>query len=331
MLPSPPGREQGRGNLGDHFGGAGGPTPSIGRMTRRGWLLFAAMGVIWGIPYLLIKVAVAGGLHPATLVFFRTALGALLLVPLAATRGELRPLFPYWRPLLAYTFVEVTAPWFLLADAERRLSSSLAGLLIAAVPLIGAVIAWLTAGDDRPDIRRVLGLVVGLAGVATLVGFNVSARDLGAVGEVGLVALGYAIGPAIIARQLRNAPTVGVVAASIALTAVAYAPLGLAQLPASVPPVEVMASVAGLGVVCTALAFVLFFALIAEAGPVRATVITYVNPAVALVLGVLLRGEPFTAGIAIGFGLILIGSVLSTRRNVSGGRPAMAEVQEASG
>lgn len=288
------------------------------------------MSLIWGIPYLLIKVAV-GGLHPATLVLARTAIGALVLVPLAATRGELRPLLPYWRPLLLYTFVEVAAPWFLLADAERRLSSSLAGLLIAAVPLIGAVIAWLTAGDDRPDVRRVLGLVVGLAGVAALVGFNVSAHDLGAVGEVGLVALGYAIGPAIIARQLRKAPSVGVVAASIALTALAYIPLGLGQLPSAVPAFDVMASVAGLGLVCTALAFVLFFALIAEAGPVRATVITYVNPAVALALGVLLRGEPFTAGIAVGFTLILFGSVLSTRRNVSAGRPAMAEAREASG
>jgi drug/metabolite transporter (DMT)-like permease len=284
-------------------------------MTRRGWLLFAAMSLIWGIPYLLIKVAV-GGLHPATLVFFRSTLAALLLVPLAASRGDLRPLLPYWRPLLVYTFVEVTAPWFLLADAERRLSSSLAGLLLAAVPLIGAVIAWLTAGQDRPDRGRIAGLLVGLLGVAALVGLNVSARDYGAVVEVGLVAIGYALGPAIIARQLKAAPSVGVVAASIALTAIAYAPLGLTQLPAAVPSLKVAGAVAGLAVICTVLAFVLFLELIAEAGPVRATVITYVNPAVALVLGVLILGEPFTLGAAIGFLLILLGSVLSTRRNV---------------
>lgn len=299
-------------------------------MTRRGWLLFAAMGLIWGIPYLLIKVAV-GGLHPATLVFFRTTLGALLLVPLAATRGDLRPLLRYWRPLLLYTFVEVALPWFLLADAERRLSSSLTGLLIAAVPLIGAVIAWLTAGQDRPDLRRLGGLLVGLLGVAALVGLNVSARDYGAVVEVGLVALGYALGPAIIARQLKAAPSVGVVAASIALTAIAYAPLGLTQLPATIPSLQVMGSVAGLGVICTALAFVLFFDLIAEAGPVRATVITYVNPAVALALGVLILGEPFTLGAATGFLLILLGSVLSTRRNVAANPPAVVELGEASG
>lgn len=281
-------------------------------MTRRGWLLFAAMGLIWGIPYLFIKVAV-GGLHPVTLVCFRTALGALLLVPLAAARKDLRPLIPYWRPLLVYTVVEVAIPWFLLADAERRLSSSLTGLLVAAVPLIGALLAWLTGGQDRPAPRRLAGLVVGFLGVAALVGLNVSARDLGAVGEVGLVALGYATGPIIIARQLKGAPPVGVVAASLLVTAIAYAPFALTQLPSTLP-LSVSLSVAVLGILCTAIAFVIFFALIAEAGPVRATVITYVNPAVALALGVIVLHEPLTIGAAVGFVLILAGSVLSTRR-----------------
>jgi len=281
-------------------------------MTRRGWLLFAAMGLIWGIPYLLIKVAV-GGLHPVTLVFLRTALGTLLLVPLAAGRHELRPLLRYWRPRLVYTLVEVAIPWFLLADAERRLSSSLTGLLVAAVPLIGAVLAWLTGGQDRPAPRRLGGLVVGFVGVAALVGLNVSARDLGAVGEVGLVALGYATGPIIISRRLSGAPPVGVVAVSLLLTAVLYSPLGLTQMPATVST-PVLLSILVLGVVCTALAFLIFFALIAEAGPLRATVITYVNPAVALALGVIVLHEPLTLGAAVGFALILAGSVLSTQR-----------------
>jgi drug/metabolite transporter (DMT)-like permease len=272
------------------------------------------MGLIWGIPYLLIKVAV-GGLHPASLVALRTALGAVLLLPLAMRRGELAPLLRVWRPLLLYTFVEVAAPWFFLADAERRLSSSLTGLLIASVPLIGALLAWLTRGDDRPDLKRFAGLGLGLIGVAALVGLDVSVRDLGAVGEVGLVALGYAIGPIIIARRLSNVPAVGVVAASLLLAAVAYAPIGLTQLPATLPPLRVIGAVAVLGIVCTALAFVTFFALIAEVGPVRATVITYVNPAVALALGVTLLREPLTIGALVGFALILAGSVLSTRRS----------------
>ena len=281
-------------------------------MTRRGWALFAAMAIIWGIPYLLIKVAV-GELTPVTLVFFRTALGALILLPVAAMTGGFRPLFRLWPWVLAYTVVEVSLPWFLLSDAERRLSSSLTGLLIAAVPLIGAVITWLTR-DDRLDVRRIGGLLLGLVGVAALVGLNVSFRDLGAVVEVGLVAIGYATGPIIVSRRLPSLPSMGVVAASLVLTAVAYAPLALPHLPARLPSVQVLLAVATLGVVCTALAFLLFFALIAEAGPVRATVITYFNPAVALLLGVVVLHEPFTVGAVVGFGLILLGSLFATGR-----------------
>ena len=282
-------------------------------MTRRGWILFLAMAVIWGVPYLLIKVAVAE-LTPATLVLSRTTVAAVILVPLAIARGEVRPLFKHWRWIVAYTFVEVAAPWILLADAERRLSSSLAGLLIAGVPLVGALLVWLFGGDDRPDVRRVIGLVVGFVGVALLVGLDVATDDLFAVGEVGLVVVGYALGPMIISRRLQGVPTVGVVAASLVLTALVYAPVGLAQLPGHVPTAQVLFSVAFLGVVCTALAFLVFFALIAEVGPVRATIITYFNPAVALVLGVLLLHEPFTVGIVLGFALIAIGSFVATRR-----------------
>jgi drug/metabolite transporter (DMT)-like permease len=282
-------------------------------LTRRGWALFAAMAVIWGIPYLLIKVAV-GEFSPIALVFLRTAVGAVLLVPLAAARGSLSPLLRYWRALVVYTFVEVAMPWLLLSNAERHLSSSLTGLLIAAVPLFGALLGALTRGDDRLGARRVVGLVVGFAGVAALLGLDLSAVDLGAAGEVGLVAIGYATGPMIIARRLSGVPALGVVAASLALTAAAYAPLGLVQLPAGLPSVRVLAAVGVLGVVCTALAFLLFFALIAEVGPMRAQVITYVNPAVALALGVAVLGEPFTVGAVVGFALILLGLLLATRR-----------------
>lgn len=272
------------------------------------------MAVIWGIPYLLIKIAV-GELTPAGLVLLRTAGGTALLLPIAAARGWLTPLLPYWRWVIAYTVVEVSLPWFLLSDAERRLSSSLTGLLIAAVPLIGAVLQRLTRGDERMGPGRVAGLLVGLGGVAVLVGLNVSFKDLGAVGEVGLVAIGYASGPIIIARRLPHLPAVGVVAASLALTALGYAPLALPQLPRTLPSGRVIVAVGILAIVCTALAFLLFFALIGEVGPVRATVITYFNPAVALLLGVALLQEALTVGAIIGFGLILLGSVLATRRS----------------
>jgi drug/metabolite transporter (DMT)-like permease len=283
-------------------------------MSRRGWFLFIAMGVIWGIPYLLIKVAVAD-LHPTALVLFRTTIGALLLVPWAAYRGALRPLLPHWRAILIYTAVEVALPWFLISDAERRLSSSLTGLLLAVVPSVGALLVWQSRSDDRVDSRRVAGLALGFLGVAALVGLNVAYRDLGAVGEVLLVAVGYAVGPMIIARRLNDLPPLGVVAASLALTGLAYLPFGLTHLPAALPSVPVLLSVGILGVVCTAVGFMLFFALIGEVGPARATVITYVNPAVALLLGVLILSEPFTLGAGVGFLLIVLGSYLATRRS----------------
>lgn len=271
------------------------------------------MAFIWGIPYLFIKIAV-GELTPATLVFLRSVVGAALLLPLAVGRNNLAPLRPYWKWILLYTFVEVAAPWFLLSDAERRISSSLTGLLIAAVPSIGAVLAVATGAQDRLDSRRIAGLVLGFVGVAALVGLDVHADDLGAIGQVAVVALGYAIGPMIIERKLRGLPSLGVVAASLGITALVYVPFGLTQLPSTLPSSSVLFAVAVLGVVCTALAFVTFFALITEVGGPRATVITYVNPAVALALGVALLHEPFTVGIAVGSVLIVLGSILATRR-----------------
>ena len=293
-------------------------------MTRRGALLFAAMCVIWGVPYLMIRVAVRE-LAPVTLVFGRTALGALILTPVAAYRGELRPLLRRWAPLLAYTAVEVAIPWVLLARAETKLTSSLTGLLIAAVPLVGALIVTLTGVREQLGGRSWLGLLIGLAGVAAIVGLDVGQVNTIALAEVACVAVGYAIGPIIFSRSLGDVPALGVVAASLALSAIAYAPFAATHWPASLPSAHVLESVVGLAVICTALAFLLFFALIAEVGPVRATVITYINPAVAAVLGVAVLGEHITAGMVIGFALVLAGSVLATGR----GPEPVAEVASA--
>jgi drug/metabolite transporter (DMT)-like permease len=284
-------------------------------MSKRGWLLFAAMAVIWGIPYLLIKVALRD-LTPGTLVFARTSIAAILLVPLAAKRGLLRPLLAKWRWMVLYTVIEIAGPWFLLSSAEQRLSSSLAGLLVASVPLIGAVAAMLIGGghDERPDARRLLGLLVGLGGVAVLVGVDVSGSNAWAAVAIGITATGYATGPMLIARKLADLPTLGVVAASLGLAAIGYLPVAVVQWPTHLNA-KVIWSVLGLALICTALAFMIFFALIAEVGPARATVITYVNPAIALLLGVLLLNEPFTIGIAVGFPLILVGCFLATSRN----------------
>ena len=281
-------------------------------MTMRGWLLFITLGVIWGIPYLLIKVAVQA-LTPASLVFLRTAIGTLLLLPLAMRGGGFRALVPRWRAVLLYTVLEVGIPWFLLSDAERRLSSSLAGLLVAAVPLVGALVARLTGGTERLGPGGVVGLLVGFGGVAALLGLDASGGDAAAVAEVAIVVVGYATGPLVISRRLADVPALPVVTASLALCAIAYAPAGIAQLPSALPPPTVVAAVLVLGVVCTAIAFVAFFRLIAEVGPIRATVVTYVNPAVAVALGVALLGEPLTVGTVVGFALILFGSWLATR------------------
>jgi drug/metabolite transporter (DMT)-like permease len=281
-------------------------------MSRRGWALFLAMGVIWGIPYLLIKVAL-DDLPPAALVLARTSLATVLLLPLAAAKGLLRPLMPYWRPMLAYTVIEICLPWLLLGRAEQELSSSLTGLLVAAVPLVGAVLVKAT-GHETMATRRVVGLLVGFAGVAALVGFDVGASSPVAVGAVGLVAICYAVGPLILARHLADLPSLGVVAASLAVSALLYAPFGLWQWPDQPPAAETWLAVIGLAVICTAVAFLLFFELIAEVGPARSTVITYVNPAVALTLGVLVLDEQVTVATGVGFALILVGSVLSTQR-----------------
>ena len=280
-------------------------------MTRQGWLLFAAMCVIWGIPYLMIRVAVRE-LTPATLVFARTALGAALLLPAAAWRHELRPLLRVWWPMLVYTVIEIGVPWLLLSRAELKLTSSLTGLLLAAVPLVGAVLVRVTGDRERLSRRRWLGLFVGLVGVAALVGLDLGSVAALPVAEVATVAVCYAIGPLILARPLANVPALGVVAASLGLTAVFYAPIGIIQAPGSWPRLSVVLSVVGLGVICTALGFLVFLALIARAGPTRAMVITYVNPVVAGLLGVTILSEKLTAGMGVGLVLVLGGCFLAT-------------------
>ncbi|HZT92121.1 MAG TPA: EamA family transporter [Gaiellaceae bacterium] len=280
-------------------------------MSRRGTLLFAAMCVIWGVPYLMIRVAVRE-LAPVTLVCLRTAIAALILLPVAAARGELRPLARRWAAVVVFSAIEIGVPWLLLARAETKLTSSLTGLLVAAVPLVGAVVTAATGARERHGARRWLGLVVGLAGVAALVGLDLHGAAVVPLVELAVVAVGYAVGPIILARRLADAPPTGVVAASLTVAAIAYAPFAAFSLPPALPEASVVWSVFGLAVLCTAVAFLLFFALIAEVGPVRATVITYVNPAVAAVLGVSVLGESFTGGMAVGFVLVLAGSVLAT-------------------
>ncbi|HEV1992462.1 MAG TPA: DMT family transporter, partial [Candidatus Dormibacteraeota bacterium] len=277
-------------------------------MTRRALLLFLAMSVIWGISYLFIRIAVSD-LSPFVLVFARTGIGMLILLPIAVSRGELRGLAKSWLPLFAFAAVEIGIPWVLMSHAEQSISSSLTGLLVAAVPLVGVVLATALGNREHLGLASGSGFLLGVIGVAAIVGFDVKALNLMALVEMAGVVVCYAVGPAILARYLSGLPSVGVIAASLTACTIVYAPLAALQWPHSVPPLPVLASVVVLAVVCTAIGFLLFFALVAEIGPVRATVITYVNPAVAAVLGVIVLHERFTAGMAVGFVLVVLGSL----------------------
>ena len=279
-------------------------------MTRRGWLLFSAMCVLWGMPYLLIKIAVEE-LTPAQLVLLRTGLAAVLLLPYAMWRRQVGPALRHWKPVLAFAALELAVPWFLLASAETRLSSSLTGLLVAAVPLVAAFVARAVGHGERLSRTRSVGLALGFAGVGALVGLDVRGGDLLSVGEVAVVVVCYATAPLIASRWLADVPATGVTAVSLAATAVLYLPFGAPGL--EVPSGRVVVAVLVLTLACTVAALLAFFALIAEAGPQRALVITFVNPAVALLLGIWLLSEPLTLGALVGFPLIVVGCALATR------------------
>jgi drug/metabolite transporter (DMT)-like permease len=300
-------------------------------VTRRGFILFVLLGVAWGIPYLLIKIAVRQ-LDPAMLVFTRMALAAVILLPVAAVRGELATALRHWRPLLAFTIAEMIVPQFLLGSAEERLPSSTTGLLIAAVPLAGVGVAFLLGQPERLAPRNWLGIALGMAGVAALAGFAVSGSDLGALGEVLLVVAGYALGPAILAKWLPGVPAAGVMAIGVTLTTAAYAPVVAVtrSWPSAWPSASVIVSVVLLAVVCSAGGFTIMAALVSEVGPVRATTVTYVNPAVALIAGAVVLSEPVTAWSVVGFALILAGCYLVAARKTSrhGSRePGLAGVE----
>lgn len=304
------------------------PGPGTGRMprvSRRGALLFATLSVVWGIPYLLIKVSVAE-VDPTVLVLARTAVGAAVLLPFALHRGALAAALRHWRAVLAYAAIEVMVPWFLLSDAEQHVSSSLAGLVIAAAPLLGAALAWVLT-RERLGWPRLVGLLVGLVGVAALLGLDLAAgADAVALAELVLTAAFYAVGPVVVTRWLGAVPALGVNALALSAAALVYLPLGLPRLPPAVPSPAALWSLAVLGLVCTAGALLLFFALIAEVGAARALVITYVNPAVALALGVWLLDEPLTTGLLVGFPLVLAGSVLATWQRRPSPRPLALKV-----
>jgi drug/metabolite transporter (DMT)-like permease len=300
----------------------------VPRFDTRAWILFAAMALLWGIPYLFIKQAV-DSYSPASVVAGRTLLGALLLLPFALRQKALRPAFAKIGWVLAFGAIEMAGPFLLLGHAEQTLPSGLTGLLVATVPLFAAVIAL--GGGDRSVLRpsRAIGLFVGFVGVAIVVmgpGLAVEGGGgLVAIGEVLLVALCYAIAPFIVARKLKGVPALGTI--TIALIAVGLFYLPIAFLTQhEVPTAQSTVALVALAVLCTAVAFIVFFALIARVGPVRAPLFTYVNPVVAIVLGTIVLGEEITLGLLIGFPLVIFGCWLAATGGTMRVRPPASEL-----
>lgn len=283
-------------------------------MSARGWLLFTLSSVIWGVPYLFIKVAVDAGVPPAFLAWSRIALAAAIMVPLAWYRGVFRGLRGREGAIAGYAACEIAVPFVLIAVGERYITSSLAAILVATMPLLVALLSMRLAPADRPTGLRLVGLVVGLGGVVALVGVDVagSPRELLGAAMVLLATLAYAIAPIIVSRRLADLDPLGPIAASLALAAIVLLPAALATPPLRTPAPLALASIVVLGVVCTAMGLIVFFRLVTEAGPSRASVITYVNPVVAVVLGVLALAERLGATSIVGLLLILGGSWLST-------------------
>jgi drug/metabolite transporter (DMT)-like permease len=285
-------------------------------MTPRGWWLFGAMSVIWGIPYLLIKVAV-DHVAPVVVVFGRTSIASVVLLVVASRTGYVRAALREWRWVLAFGAIEMGVPWLALTNAEKQLPSGLTGLLVACVPLFSAVIGYLLGDHTALHRVRLVGIAVGLGGVALLVGGDLGGGKHGipwwSVVQVMIVCVCYATGPFIVARRLADVPSLGVVSVSVTAVAIAAAPLAWLARPSTIPPANALLSILGLALICTALAFVLFFALIGEIGPTRSTLITFVNPAVAVLLGAIALGEAITLATIGGFVLVVTGCWLATR------------------
>jgi drug/metabolite transporter (DMT)-like permease len=289
-------------------------------MSRKGLFLFLITGTAWGLPYLFIRLAVPYFSTPSV-IFSRVVIGALVLIPIAVYRKSLMPALKAWPWVLAYAALEMIGPWFLITESERVINSGLAGLLVATVPFFGLIIGYFYLGDKSLAHKKTLaGLVIGFTGVLLLVGIDAfnGSISLPHVGMVVLAAIGYAVAPVVANVKMPNVSGVAINGLAMAMVAVFYSIPALSALPnelAANPPTEAWGSLIGLGVFCSSIAFVAFFRLNREIGNARATLVTYMNMAVAVFLGVLLLGEPITVGILIGFPMVLIGSVLATRKH----------------
>ena len=283
-------------------------------MSWRVWAAFIALGIIWGVPYFFIKLAVQE-LSPLVVAWARITLAALILLPIAWRRGALRPLRAHKAAVCTFAVVEFAIPFVAISFGERWIDSSLTGILIAAVPLTIVLISRFFGLAEHLGAARLLGLALGLAGVAALLGFGSIKGLLGWTGVACMVVatLGYAIGPLIIQRHFRGLDSIGPVAMSLLVASIVLLVPAALAMPRSTPSALALSSIAMLGVVCTAAAMLLMFYLVGHAGASRASIVTYINPAIATLLGVLLLSEHLGVGGYAGFALILLGSWLATR------------------
>ena len=290
-------------------------------MSRRGWTLFLAMAVIWGIPYLLIRVAVRQ-LDPGVMVLLRTAPASLLLSPIVIARRQIPVLLKNARWIIVFAVIEFGIPWYCMSTAEKHISSSLTSLLICCVPLFAVLAQRLRRTEEHISRRRYLGLGIGAVGVAFLVGLDLRGGSITWIGLMLIVCLGYTIGPMILATKLAHVPGVVVVAGATAFVAICWIPWAVVHWPTHVSG-ETWSCMAVLSVVCTATAFLVFFELVKEVGSSRSVVVTYFNTAIAVVLGIVGLHEALTSGIVIGFPLVLVGCIFATSRTKE---PASSEL-----
>ncbi|MDR9363376.1 MAG: DMT family transporter [Microbacteriaceae bacterium] len=286
-------------------------------MSTKGLTLFLLAGVIWGVPYFFTEFALASFSTPS-IIWLRVTIGALVLIPLALRSGDLKKAIKYWPFVLAFAFIEMVGPWFLIPEAQRSVSSGLASLIITTVPFFGILIVGLRGDKTVWHPKTLLGLILGGIGVIGLVGIDVLRDNLELlpIGMLLLAALGYAIAPIIVSDKLRDVPMFAVIALSLAMVSVIYAVPAWVTLPTEIPEasLESWIGVLSLGVLTTAVAFVVFFTLVKEIGPARAELIVFVNVAVAVLLGIVVLGEPFTIGMMFGFPLIIFGSYLAIKQ-----------------
>ena len=289
-------------------------------MSRRAWFLFVLVGFLWGIPYLFIKVAVDpdDGFSPAAVVCLRTAIGAAILIPLAMRQGQLGAAIRGIKYVAPYALLEMIGPWILIGTAEQKISSGLAGLLIASVPIWATIFASMRGDKTVWHHKRLMGIVVGFIGLIAVVGFESikGSSDPLSIAMVLVAAIGYSYAVMMVQGALPHVSGIAISAVAMAITAIFYLPLTIIQWPTHEISSEAINAIIGLGVLSTGAAFVAFFALAAMIGVARGSLVTYLNTAFAVVLGVIILDEPFTTGMALGLPLVLIGSYFASRKPV---------------